>query len=340
MNLQNPREIYGRTLVELGRENPAIVVLEADLGKSTMTCYFEQAFPNRFFEMGIAEANMTSFAGGLSLTGKIAFTNSFAVFAAGRAYDQIRQGICLPKLNVKIVGSSAGLSDYGDGSTHQTVEDLAIMRAIPNLTVLVPADGTETRKMTRAIAAYHGPVYMRLTRNDVPAVFPEGEEFVIGKPYLIREGTDVVVFACGQMVSKSLEAADLAAANGISVRVVNVSSLKPVDESALRAFAAGMRGIVTAEEHSIIGGLASVINDAFRGGGMRTECVAINDRFGQSAASYEDLLEAYGLTPRHICAAVMKVAQHANLPGPTYAEGQRPTNETGWPRVVQASRPA
>jgi len=308
MNLQNPREIYGRTLVELGRENPNIVVLEGDLGKSTMTCYFEQAFPRRFFEMGIAEANMTSFAGGLSLTGKIPFTNSFAVFAAGRSYDQIRQGICLPKLNVKIVGSSAGLSDCGDGSTHQTVEDLALMRAIPNLTVLVPCDGTETRKMTRAIAAYHGPVYMRLTRNDVPAIFPENEEFVIGRPYLIREGRDVVVFACGQMVSKALEAATLATAEGISVRVVNVSTLKPVDEAALQAFAQGMRGIVTAEEHSIMGGLGSVINYVFRGSGRPTECIAIKDRFGQSAASYEELLQEYGLTARHIGAAVDKVA--------------------------------
>jgi transketolase len=308
MNLQNPREIYGRTLVELGRENPNIVVLEGDLGKSTMTCYFEQAFPRRFFEMGIAEANMTSFAGGLSLTGKIPFTNSFAVFAAGRSYDQIRQGVCLPKLNVKIVGSSAGLSDCGDGSTHQTVEDLALMRAIPNLTVLVPCDGTETRKMTRAIAAYHGPVYMRLTRNDVPAIFPEDEEFVIGRPYLIREGRDVVVFACGQMVSKALEAATLAATKGISVRVVNVSSLKPVDEAALQTFAQGMRGIVTAEEHSIMGGLSCLINYVFRGSGRPTECIAIKDRFGQSAASYDELLGEYGLTPRHIGAAVEKVA--------------------------------
>ena len=180
MKMQNPREVYGRTLVELGRENPDIVVLEADLGKSTMSCYFEEAFPSRYFEMGIAEANMTSFAAGLSLTGKIPFTNSFAVFAAGRAYDQIRQSVCLPRLNVKIVGSSAGLSDYGDGSTHQSVEDLAIMCAIPNMTVLAPADAVEAGKMTRAMAANRGPVYMRLTRADLPDVFPEDEEFVIG----------------------------------------------------------------------------------------------------------------------------------------------------------------
>lgn len=311
MKLQNPREVYGRTLVELGKEDPNVVVLEADLCKSTMTCYFEEAFPRRFFEMGIGEANMTSFAGGLSLAGKIAFTNSFAVFAAGRAYDQIRQSICLPRLNVKIVGSSAGLSDFGDGSTHQTIDDLAIMRVIPHLTVLVPADANETRKMTRAIAAYHGPVYMRLTRNDMPDVMPEDQEFVIGKPVLIREGQPggVVIFAIGQMVSLSLEAADLLAAEGIPVRVVNVSTLKPVDEHALKALAAGMKGIVTAEEHSLIGGLASLISYVFRGAGMPMECIGVKDEYGQSAESFGVLLEEYELTPQHIAKAVRTVAK-------------------------------
>ena len=171
MKMQNPRQVYGEMLVELGKENKNIVVLEGDLGKSTMTCLFEKEFSERFFEMGIGEANMTSFAGGLSLTGKIAFTNSFAVFASGRAYDQIRQGISIPKLNVKIIGSSAGLSDFGDGATHQSVEDVAIMRAIPNMTVLVPVDGIETRKMTRKIAEYKGPVYMRINGHDLPDIF-------------------------------------------------------------------------------------------------------------------------------------------------------------------------
>jgi transketolase len=181
MKTQNPRLVYGETLVELGKKNKNIVVLEADLGKSTMTTLFEQKFPERFFEMGIGEANMTSFAAGLSLTGKIAFTNSFAVFAAGRAYDQIRQGVSIPKLNVKIIGSSAGLSDFGDGSTHQSVEDVAIMRAIPNMTVLVPVDGIETKKMTRKIVEHSGPVYMRLNRHDLPDLFPVDQEFEIGK---------------------------------------------------------------------------------------------------------------------------------------------------------------
>jgi transketolase len=304
MRIQNPREIYGRTLVEMGRENPNIVVLEADLGKSTMTCYFEQEFPNRFFEMGIAEANMTSFAAGLSLVGKIPFTNSFAVFAAGRAYDQIRQGVCIPKLNVRIVGSSCGLSDFGDGSTHQSVEDVAIMRAIPNMTVLVPVDGNETRTMTRALADYHGPVYMRITRNDMPDVMPENEPFVAGKPHLIRDGRDMVVFANGQMVSFALEAADMLEKEGISVRVVNVSSMKPVDRSAIETFAHGMKGVVTAEEHSLVGGLASLIQEILQGQVIPMKAIGIDDSFGQSAHSYEDLAQAYGLTPAHIAAAV------------------------------------
>ena len=307
MRIQNPREVYGRTLVEMGRENPNVVVLEADLGKSTMTCYFEQEFPDRFFEMGIAEANMTSFAAGLSLTGKIPFTNSFAVFAAGRAFDQIRQGICIPKLNVRVVGSSCGLSDFGDGSTHQSVEDVAIMRAIPNMTVLVPADGNETRTMTRALAEYEGPVYMRVTRNDMPDVMPEDEPFVVGKPHLIRDGKDVVVFANGQMVSLALSAADMLEKESISVRVVNVSSLKPADLAALSALARGMRGAVTAEEHSLIGGLATLIREALQGQALPMKNVGIDDRFGQSAHSYQDLLEAYGLTAEHIAAAVKAI---------------------------------
>ena len=309
MGIQNPREVYGRTLVEMGRENPDIVVLEADLGKSTMSCYFEQAFPERFFEMGIAEANMTSFAAGLSLTGKIPFTNSFAVFAAGRAFDQIRQGICIPGLNVRIVGSSCGLSDFGDGSTHQSVEDVAIMRAIPNMTVLVPADGNETRSMTRALVEYQGPAYMRITRNDVPDVMPVDEPFVAGTPYLIRQGSDAVVFAHGQLVSLALEAAGILSDAGISTRVVNVSSMKPVDMAALAALADGMKGVVSAEEHSLIGGLASLIREALQGRAVPMRAIGIDDRFGQSAHRYEDLLQAYGLTPAHIAAAVRQAAK-------------------------------
>jgi transketolase len=308
-DVQNPREVYGRTLVEIGRENPDVVVLEADLGKSTMSWYFEETFPNRFFEMGIAEANMTSFAAGLSLTGKIPFTNSFAVFAAGRAFDQIRQGICIPGLNVRIVGSSCGLSDFGDGSTHQSIEDISIMRVLPNMTVLVPADGNETRTMTRALTEYRGPVYMRITRNDLPDVMPADEPFVAGKPHLIRQGSDVVVFANGQMVSHALQAADIVAGEGLSLRVVNVSSMKPVDAEALRMLTDGMKGAVTAEEHSLVGGLSSLVHEVLHGGSFPIQSIGIRDSFGQSAHSYEDLLESYGLTPRHIAGAVRKAAK-------------------------------
>ncbi len=307
MALRNSREIYGRTLVELGQQNRDIVVLEGDLGKSTMSCYFEEAFPDRFFEMGIAEANMAAFAAGLSLTGKIPFTNSFATFAAGRAFDQIRQSICLPNLNVKIVGSSAGLSDYADGSTHQSVEDIAIMRALPNMTVLVPADGNETCAMTRAIAAYRGPVYLRISRADLPDVTAVNQEFVIGRPSIVRDGKDAAIFAVGAMVAKAIEAADLLSEKGISIRVVNVSSLKPVDEAALKAMAEDMKGIVTAEEHSIIGGLASLVTYVLRGTGLPIECIAIQDRFGQSAENLDRLYEEYGLTAERIAAAAVSV---------------------------------
>lgn len=300
VRIHNQRQIYGETLLELGKENPNIVVCDADLSKSTMSCLFGEAFPERFFEMGIAEANMTSFAAGLSLTGKLPFVNTFAVFATGRPYDQIRQGICIGKLNVKIVGSSTGLSDFGDGSTHQSVEDVAIMRAIPNMTVLAPADSIEVARMTRKIVEYNGPVYMRINRNDMPDVFPEDEKCEIGRSYVIREGKDAVIFAGGIMVSKALKAAEVLDKERISVRVVNVSTLKPVNEEELRSLAEGMRVVLTAEEHSLIGGLASVIAYSLRGMGIPIVCIGIADSFGQSSHSYEELLGHYGLTEGNI----------------------------------------
>lgn len=302
MGMQNQRSVYGKTLVELGRENNRIVVLEADLGKSTMTCLFEKEFPERFFEMGIAEANMTSFAAGLSLTGKIAFTNSFAVFASGRSYDQIRQSVAIGKLNVKIIGSSAGLSDFGDGATHQAIEDIAIMCAIPNMTVIVPCDGNETRKVIHAITEYQGPVYVRLCRNDVPDITPEDQEFVIGKPTVLREGKDITLFAMGRMVCEALEASEKLAAEGISARVVNVSTLKPLDEAEIIRLSEGMKGIITVEEHALIGGLASTITFALRGKGIPIENISVGDAFGQSSNNYDALLVHYGLTSENIAA--------------------------------------
>jgi transketolase len=306
MNMRNCRTVYGETLVELGREDERIVVLEADLSKSTMTKLFEKEFPRRFFEVGIGEQNMISTAAGLALSGKIAFANSFAVFATGRTYDQIRVS-CIGKLNLKIVGSSCGLSDFGDGATHQAIEDVAIMRAIPNMTVLSPADGIETKKMARAMAEHEGPVYMRVLRNDVPDVTDEKQEFRIGRPTVIRPGTDVVLFAHGYMVYKSLKAAETLEQKGVSARVVNVGTLKPIDEEAIRDLTSGARGVVTVEEHTIIGGLASAIAYALRGQALPMEAVAIQDCFGQSALDYEQLLEHYGLTDAAVVQAVEKI---------------------------------
>ena len=307
MAMQNCRKVYGETLVELGRKNERIVALDADLSKSTMTRLFQQEFPYRFFEMGIGEQNMISTAVGLALSGKIAFVNSFAVFAAGRPYDQIRVSVCIGKVNVKIIGSSCGISDFGDGATHQGIEDIAIMRAIPNMTVLSPVDGIETRKMVKAAVEYDGPVYIRINRNEMPDVFPEDKEFKIGKYYVIREGKDVTIFATGYMVFKALRAAQALEKEGISLRVVNVSTLKPIDEEAIKELASGVKGIVTAEEHSIIGGLASAITFILRGQAVPIEAVAIRDCFGQSALNYEQLLEYYGLTDTAIIEAVKKV---------------------------------
>lgn len=250
---------------------------------------------------------MVSTAVGLALSGKIAFVNSFAVFAAGRTYDQIRVSVCIGKVNVKIIGSSCGISDFGDGATHQSIEDIAIMRAIPNMTVLSPVDGIETRKMIMASVEHEGPVYIRINRNEVPDVSDENQEFTIGKPTVIREGSDITVFAHGYMVYKALKAAETLEKQGVSLRIVNVSTLKPIDEEAIKELAGGAKGIVTVEEHTIIGGLASAVAFILRGRAIPMEAVAVQDCFGQSALSYEQLLEQYGLTDAAIVRAVKKI---------------------------------
>ena len=308
MATKSQRQAYGEALVELGKENKNIVALEADLGKSTMSILFQQQFPERYFEMGIAEANMASTAAGLALTGKIPFINSFAVFATGRCYDQLRQTIAIAGLNVNICGSSAGLSDFGDGSTHQSVEDMATMRVIPGMTVLVPVDAIETRKMVRAMAAHPGPCYIRINRNDLPFFTDEESEFEIGKLYPVRDGGDVIVFANGVMVSKAVEAAEALAGEGISVKVVNVSTVKPLDKQAVIAMAKGCRAVVTAEEHSVIGGLGSAIAEALSEiKDIPLAIVGIEDRFGTSATNYDELLVYYGLTADAVKARIKKI---------------------------------
>jgi len=297
---ENLREAYGKELLKCAKANNKIIALDADLCGSTKSIYIEKEIPARFFEMGIAEQNMTSTAAGLALVGKIPFVHSFAVFAAGQAYNQIRQGIALPKLNVKIIGSSCGLSDFGDGATHQSVEDISIMRAIPNMVVIVPVDAIETRKVVRAVIKYNGPVYIRINRNDLINVTKEEDPFEIGKIFKVAEGNDITVFACGIMVSQALEARKTLLEMGISTRVVNVSTIKPLDIENVKKFAKDVKGVITAEENNIIGGLGGAISEALSEELIKIKKVGINDEFGQSANCYEDLINYYGLTPKNI----------------------------------------
>lgn len=308
MTYTNQRVAYGNTLVELGKENQNIVVLDADLGGSTMGKLFEDKYPERHFEMGIAEANMTSVAAGLAQMGKIPFTNSFAVFASGRAYDQIRQTIAIGKLNVKICGSSSGVSDYGDGATHQAVEDMAIMRAIPNMTVICPADANETEKAVEAMVNMNGPCYLRLNRNDYSNSTQKESTFQIGEPSVLKEGNEVVVFATGYMVHLALEAA-AELQERISVKVVNISTIKPMNKEKIIELVKGCKGIVTAEEHSVVGGLGGAIAEVLCKECKPIEFVGIEDTFGCSAHNYEDVLQYHGLTKKHIVEAVIKMAK-------------------------------
>jgi len=306
MNYTNQRTAYGNALVELGKQNENIVALEADLGKSTMSYMFQQQFPDRYFEMSIAEQNMASTAAGLSLTGKIPFIHSFAVFATGRTYDQIRQTISIGRLNVNICGSSAGLSDFGDGSTHQSVEDIALMRAIPNMTVFCPADANEVSKIVKTMAAIDGPCYIRINRNDYPNITAEDTPFETGKPLILKEGSDIAVFTMGIMGTKALEAAR-ALEGKISLKIINISTLKPLNAQAVIEAAKNCKAVITAEEHSIIGGLGSAIAQALAKECKPIEFIGINDTFGCSAHNYDELLEYYGLTAQAITDAAQKL---------------------------------
>ena len=305
--IESLRKAYGEAVVEAGKKNKDIVVLEADLGKSTMSVFFKEAFPDRFFEMGIAEQNMTSTAAGFALAGKIPFTGTFAVFAAGRAYDQIRNAIAIPKANVKIVGSSCGLSDFGDGKTHQSVEDGNIIRAIPNMVVLNPVDAEEVRKMIPVIIAYNGPVYLRINRADLPVITSKKGTFKIGKVYPVTEGKDVAIFATGVMVTKAMEAAEKLKAQKISVQVLNVSTLKPLNKKEILTYATGKKAVIVAEEAVKTGGLGEAIASILMGNiKAKFDIVSINDEFGRSAHTYEELLVKYGLSSNHVYKSVIK----------------------------------
>jgi len=301
MVVENPREAYGKTLVELGAVNRDIVVLDADLSKSTRTVLFQEAYPERFFEMSIAEQNMVSVAAGLALVGKIPFVHSFAVFATGRTYDQIRQSVCIARLNVKICGSSCGLSDFGDGATHQSIEDVALMRVLPNMVVLVPADANEVKKMVKAMVRHYGPMYIRINRNDLPVYTDEDGEYEIGRLYQLRDGEDITIFANGVMISKAMSASEVLEKKGIYAKVVNVSTVKPLEREEVLKYIKGVKGIIVAEEHSIIGGLGSAIMEQLRNvNHPPVEFIGIRDKFGTSATNYEELLAHYGLTSEAI----------------------------------------
>lgn len=301
------RKTYGETLVELGEKNKNIVMLEADLGNSTMSSLFGNVYPERYFQMGIAEQNMASVAAGLSLTGKIPFINSFAVFASGRAYDQIRSSITIASLNVKICGSSAGLSDYGDGKTHQSIDDIALMQVLPHMTVLSPCDAVETEQMVKAMVEHKGPVYIRINRNDLPVVTDPNAEYHIGKMTQVVEGKDVVVFATGIMVQQSIQAAKQLKEEGIGVRVVNVSTIKPLDTKALLGFCDGVKAVVTAEEHNVIGGLGSIVAGALSKTRLPLDIIGVDDRYGTSAENYDILLKHYGLESSDVAARIKAI---------------------------------
>lgn len=291
---------YGEALVELGAENEKIVVLDADLSCSTMTNGFAKAYPDRFFNAGIAEANMVTMAAGLSLTGMIPFCSTFAVFAS-RCYEQIRNGVCYSGLNVKFAFSHAGVTVGEDGGTHQAIEDIAIMRALPGMTILCPCDAEEAKRAVRAAAAIDGPVYLRLARLATP-VFSEGMPFTVGKANVLREGADVAIITCGLMVEACMRAAELLEARGVRAAVINMHTIKPLDEAIVREYAARMP-LLTVEEHSIIGGLGDAVAAVVAEHGGRLHKIGVPDCFGQSGKPAE-LLDYYGLTPEKIAATV------------------------------------
>jgi transketolase len=304
-----PREIYGKTLVELGRENPDIVVLDADLSPSTMTHYFKKEFPQRFFEVGIAEQNMIGIASGLAASGKIPFASTFAVFAPGRCFDQIRVSVAQAWLNVKIVVTHAGVTVGEDGASHQALEDLALICSLPGFTVIVPADAIETAQTIRAVASLKGPCYVRLCRPKLHVVYDSSYRFKIGKAVTMRPGTDATVIAIGVMVAPALEAAAALAKENISCRVLNMPTLKPIDEAAIIKAAEETGAIVTAEEHQEHGGLGSTVARIIaKHRPVPMELVAVKDKFGTSGKPAE-LLERYGLTSKDIARAVRGVVK-------------------------------
>lgn len=301
------RDAYGEALKELGGINKDIVVLDADLSGSTKTAVFAKEFPERFINVGIAEQNLIATAAGLATTGKVPFASSFAMFAAGRAFEIIRNSVAYPKLNVKIAATHAGLTVGEDGASHQALEDISIMRTIPNMVVLNPADGVETKAAIKKAAEYKGPVYIRLGRSKVPVIFDEGSyEFEIGKGIKLRDGSDVTIIATGIMVSLALEAAETLKKEGLEARVINIHTIKPIDKDIIIEAARETKVIVTAEEHNIIGGLGSAVAEVLAESYPAVmERVGVKDTFGESGNG-DELLVKYGLTAEKIAEAARR----------------------------------
>lgn len=301
------RDAYGEALQELGAVNKDVVVLDADLSGSTKTSVFKKAFPERHFNVGIAEQDLIGVSAGLAASGKIPFASSFAVFATGRCFEQIRNSVCYPQLNVKVAATHAGITVGEDGATHQSTEDVAVMRALPHMSVIVPADAAETKAVIRWAAEYKGPVYIRLGRSKVPEIFDASYTFSYGKGVILREGAQVTIMAMGVMVEKALKAAELLAAEGIEATVVNMSTVKPIDAALIQKEAAKTGAIVTCEEHNIIGGLGSAVAEV-----LAEQCptplerVGLKDVFGESGTP-DALMEKYGLTEGNIAAAAKRV---------------------------------
>ncbi|OGB89139.1 transketolase [candidate division WOR-1 bacterium RIFCSPHIGHO2_01_FULL_53_15] len=302
------RDAYGLALAEIGKENPNVVVLDADLKVSTKTSGFAQAFPERFFDMGVAEQDMISTAAGLAAAGKIVFASTFAVFGSGRAWDQVRVSVAYTRLNVKIAVTHAGITTGEDGASHQANEDIAIMRALPNMTVIVPSDSVETDKVIREAVKFYGPMYIRLSRPKTPVIHDNPNyEFKIGKGEVMRAGSDATIFACGLMVSLALDAAELLAKEGVKARVVNLHTIKPLDTELIVNCAKETGAVVTAEEHSILGGLGGAVAEVLvENAPVPLARVGIKDTFGESGTP-DELLAKYGLTPEEIVHAVRAV---------------------------------
>lgn len=294
------RDAYGKALKELGTTNDNIIVLDADLSKSTKTADFQKVNPEHFVNVGIAEQNLMGIAAGIAATGKIPFASTFAMFATGRAFEIIRNSIAYPKLNVKIVATHSGVTVGEDGGSHAAIEDISLMRSVPNMTVIVPADGVETEKVIKKIVEYNGPVYVRLGRSKVPVIYDESYEFEIGKFSTLKKGADVSIVACGIMVSKALEAAEKLSEIGIDAEVINASTIKPFDAKAILESVRKTNCVVTVEEHNIYGGLGSAVAEVLSGNyPAPLEMVGVMDVFGESG-SPDELLEKFKLTSTEI----------------------------------------